>query len=798
MTERRTSPDERKRPRRRGRLRGLRLLVALAVPPAVLLAGAAVYFYVEVARRFESGLWTLPSRIYSDELVLVSGMPLEPERMLRLFDRLGYARTDAAPLRPGQVRRRGRAVEAHLRSFEAPWRSFSSRLVRFRFQGGELAGIEDEKGRELERIEIEPERLALVFGPQHEERQVVRLADVPRHVVQAVLAAEDSRFYSHRGVDLVAVGRAAIANLRSGRIVQGGSTITQQAVKNLYLGQGRTWGRKLREVPLAVLLELRYTKTKILEVYLNHVYLGQSGSVAICGIESAAYHYLGRGVADLSVADAALLAGLIRNPGGYNPFVHADRALARRDLVLQGMVDQGWLSKETADKARREPLRLARGGGGFLHAPWAVDFVRAQLAELDPDRTLAAEGLRIFTTVDPLLQDAAEASLERGLERLERERRDLRRRARGQRLEGALVALDPQTGAVRAMVGGRDWASSQFNRAILARRQPGSCFKPFVYLAGFEAARASRESGLTPATLLEDEPVEIESGGRAWRPENYDGLFRGVVTAREALEQSLNVPTVRAALHVGLDQVVETAELCGFREGLKPLPSLALGAQEATPLELALAFATLAGGGRRVEPWVVRDVVDRQGSRIERPPSPPQRAVSPEAAYIVTDLLRGVLTRGTAASASALGFWGDAAGKTGTTDDTRDSWFVGYNPRLLALVWVGFDDNARTGLTGASGALPIWTDFMTAGEMRWWGGAFEEPDGIVRVPICPESGQLAADGCLDVVEEVFIAGTEPEETCSLHRPGFLRWWRKLLRGFKGSEYPRPREDFPPR
>lgn len=773
------------RPRRTRRRGGWRLLLAGGLALAVLGCGAFVYLYVEVARRFEGGLWSQPTRIYSDEIVLVAGTPFEPPALLRLFDRLGYAQVDTGPLRPGQVRRRGSTVEAHLRSFDAPWRSYPARLVRFRFDRSMLTEIEDARGRRLDRIEMEPERLAVVFGPQHEERQVVRLEDVPQRVIRAVLAAEDSRFYSHGGVDLLAVARAAFANLRSGRIVQGGSTITQQTVKNLYLGQQRSWWRKLREAPMALLLEARYPKDEILEVYLNQVYLGQRGSVAICGIEAAAYHYFGRGVEDLSTGEAALLAGLIRNPGGYNPFVHPERALARRDLVLEAMVEQGWLKGEEADRARREPLRLARGGGSFQHAPWAVELVRVQLAALGEGTDLAAGGLRVFTTVDPLLQEAAEAALRRGLERLERGRSDLKRLARRHRLEGAVVVLDPRTGAVRAIVGGRDFSRSQFHRALQARRQPGSCFKPFVYLAGFEAARTSRDSGLTPATLLDDEPVELEAGGRRWRPENYDGLFRGPVTAREALEQSLNVPTVRAALRVGLDRVAETAERCGFPEGLKPLPSLALGAQEATPLDVARAFAVLANGGNRVEPWVVRDVLDRNGSRIDLPRPRPRRVVSAEAAYLVTDLLRGVLVRGTAARAAELGFWGDAAGKTGTTDDTRDAWFVGYTPQLLALVWVGFDDNTRTGLTGASGALPIWVSLMMSAEMRWWGATFVEPDGIVRVAIDPETGQLAGERCPEVVWEAFIAGTEPEETCSTHRPGFLRWWRRLFDRLRG-------------
>ncbi len=396
------------------------------------------------------------------------------------------------------------------------------------------------------------------------------------------------------------------------------------------------------------------------------------------------------------------------------------------------------------------------------------------------DQVLAENGLEIYTTIDTLVQASAEEALARGLARLEADVPIIRRQKARRRLQGSVIVTDPRSGAILALVGGRDYQDSQFNRATQARRQPGSCFKPFVYLAAFQAAMAGKDGGLTPASILDDSPFELVSGGRTWRPSNYDGMFLGPLPARAALEESRNVPTARAALSVGLNSVIATAKACGFTENFAPLPSLALGAQEVTPLELATAYGTLATFGINVPARILEDVEVRDGRKLEKRVREAREAVVPVAAYLVDDVLRGVLIRGTAASASALGFRGDAAGKTGTTDDTRDAWFVGFTPEILALVWVGYDDNTKTGLTGASGALPIWVDLMMHAQHRWAGSTFPEPPGVLRVEVDPESGELAVAGCPKRAEEVFAAGTEPGP-CSLHQSAFKRWWNKLFR-----------------
>ena len=754
-------------------------VIGFGVPLAVLGTILVLSIYTQITLTFEGRLWRLPERIYSSRLRLVPGQALDVDALVARLDRTGYGRVDTAPSRPGQYRRRSSTVDLFVRGFPRGDRPVAQRRAVLSFAGGAIDAISDERARPLPWLDLEPELLSLVFGPQQDERMIVPLGEVPKNLANAVLAAEDARFFRHAGIDPLAVLRAAFTNVKSGRIVQGGSTITQQTVKNLYFGQERTWWRKIREALMSVILDARYSKERILEVYLNEVYLGQRGSVAICGVQAASRYFFGHNVADLSLAEAATLAGLIRNPGGYNPFTHADRAVERRDMVLDAMLELGFVTKDAASRAKAEPLRVASGGAGYARAPYVVDFVRAQLADLAPSGAVTEDGVEIYTTIDTLVQAAAEDALERGLERLEAEVPLVHRQMARRRLQGCLVVTDPRTGAILALVGGRDYQDSQFDRVTQARRQPGSCFKPFVYLAAFEAAIAGDPGGLTPASILDDSPYELESGGRTWRPANYDGAFVGALSARAALEGSRNVPTARAAQAVGMNRVIAAAKSCGFTERFEPLPSLALGAQEVTPLELATAFGTLATLGRYVPPRILDRIEPPHGKPLVILPGEPRVAVPENAVFLVDDVLRGVLTRGTAAASQSLGFRGDAAGKTGTTDDTRDAWFVGFTPEFLALAWVGYDDNAKTGMTGATAALPIWVDVMMHARHRWSGSGFLQPSGISHVEVDPESGELATSRCPRRVDEVFATGTEPA-ACSLHENAFKRWWNKLF------------------
>jgi len=745
----------------------------------VLAAAGLLYLSVSVGNRFEGRLWTLPSKVYSTALVLSPGERMATEWLVGRLDRSGYARSAASPSRPGQYRVTGDELAVYLRSFASSKALVPERHVRIRISSAQrIIAISEADGRRLPRVTLEPEPIATLFGLRQEERRPISLEQVPDNFVRAVLAAEDSRFYSHHGLDLRGIARAAWVNVRRQKIVQGGSTITQQTVKNLFLGQERTWSRKLRESLLSIVLDGKFSKDRILEVYLNEVYFGQRGPVAICGAEAASRFYFGRELEHLSIGEWAMLAGLIRSPGSYNPFRHPERARERRDQVLHSMLQLGFVDSASVTAALAEPLELASGRAGSSGSAYAVDFVRRQLAERYPRRVLEEDGLSIYTTIDPRLQLDAELALREGLEKLERDRPAVTRQLDRRRLQGAVVVLRPATGEILALVGGRDYGESQFNRAVQARRQPGSCFKPFVYAAGFELTRAGDPAGLTPATLLDDAPLELIVNGKSWRPQNYDREFRGPVTARVALEQSLNVPTIRAGQQVGLTRVIEVARRLGIESKLAPVPALSLGTSEVTPLELATAYGALAQQGMRATPWTIRAVADAEGLLLEGSEPERVRAVSAESAFLTTDILRGVFSNGTAKSAAALGFNRTAAGKTGTTNQTRDAWFVGYTPELLALVWVGYDDNASTGLTGASGALPIWVDFMNRATGRGRMRGFAQPTEIVRKLIDPETGQLAVPGCPKVSEETFARGSEPNTECREHLGRFKRWLRK--------------------
>jgi penicillin-binding protein 1B len=781
----RTGPKRRSRSRKGRRRRAkrgarVRAILGLLTLVGVVAAGTLLFLYVGVTTRFDGRLWTLPSRVYSDRLVLTPGARYSPEQLAARLERSGYAGTDRSPGRPGQYRQHSGGFDVYSREFSTPDESEPARRFRIRFDGSRVRSINDGSGTTSARVVFEPELLTTIYGSRQEERSLIRLEGVPRPFVGAVLAAEDADFYAHSGLDFTGIARAALTNLRKGRIVQGGSTITQQTVKNLYLGQERTWWRKIREVALALILDARYDKDRILEVYLNEVYFGQRGAVAICGAQAAARFYFGRDLRDLSLGEWATLAGLIRSPGRYNPFAHPERAAERRDRVLAAMQRLGLATPAEVEAALSERLQLASGGGGS-QAPYVADFVRAELAERFSLRTLSEEGLTIYTTLNTRIQHSAEEVLGEGLERLERERPAIRRQLAERSLQGAVVVTHPATGAILALVGGRDYRESQFNRAVQARRQPGSCFKPFVFAAGFEKSQIEGRDGLTPATLLDDSPVDLPAAGKRWTPSNYDGDFRGPVTARRALEESLNVPTVRAAQLVGLQRIVETAQGCGIESPLAPLPSLALGTEEVTPLELAAAYGTFSQQGSYQSPWLVRTVVDAQGRELESGGTESIQAITPQSAYLVSEILHGVFVRGTARSAAGLGYRDWAAGKTGTTDDTRDAWFVGYDRDLLALVWVGYDDNARTGLSGATGALPIWVELMNRCSAQRWNSGPPAPDGLVTVGIDPESGMRAVSRCPLVIEEHFVAGTQPEAMCPLHQGRFRRWLKNLGR-----------------
>jgi penicillin-binding protein 1B len=539
---------------------------------------------------------------------------------------------------------------------------------------------------------------------------------------------------------------------------------------------------------MALIVEARYEKKQILEAYLNEIYLGQRGATAVHGVGEAARLYFGKSAAELSVAESALIAAIIQSPNGISPHRRPEKAVARRDLVLELMREQGRITERTYEEAIAEPLRVATVQSESGEVRYFLDALSQQLPEVYDEGVLTSEGLRIYSTLDPRMQRAAARALRAGLTRIEE--RLPERPEDAPPLQGCLLAMRPQTGEVLALVGGRDYGLSQFNRCTQARRQVGSVFKPFVYVTALDR---STGPAVTLASRLEDEPFEVPvAGEEPWRPENFDHEYHGSVMVRDALERSLNVPAARLGQLVGIDRVAAMARRLGIASPLPRVPSLALGTAEVSPIEIARAYATLANGGRRPVPRTFVDVVEPDGLANEsRPLEGPVPVIDPATAYLAVSLLEGVVDRGTAVRVRATGMAGPIAGKTGTTDDEYDLWFVGFTPELVAVVWVGYDEPATIGLPSSQGALPIWTDFVTEVTGARVRGAFPRPGGLSRIEIDPSTGARALRGCPHRVDEIFLTGTEPRETCPPGRdvddgghPGVIR--RTLKRLFGGG------------
>ncbi len=753
------------------RWRALALGVAGLI--VVLLLALVTYSSVALSRfaRVESRRATY---VYAAAQPLIPGLQVRRIDLTGTLARLKYAESRGAPSAPGQYRRAGSSWDIFLRGGAG----VAPQLVRVEVHDDRITRISRE-GHDIGAASLEPEILASADDRGGEEHRPVRLADVPLVLINAVLAAEDHRFFEHGALDTRGVLRAAWTNLRAGRVMQGGSTITQQLIKNRLLGPRRTLLRKLNEAWLATLVEWRYSKQQILEAYLNEIYLGQRGGLAVRGVGAAARAYFRKEIHQLTPAEAATVAGMVRAPNSYSPIINPERARARRDVVLARMRELGTLSGADFETARSLPVRVPAGAVTAQPAPYFVDYVRLDLEQRFGD-VGENVGVSVYTSLDLSLQRFAEAAVVRGLDRLETRLPRLRRDEPSRRLQAALVVVDPATAEIRALVGGRDYQVSQFNRAALARRQPGSAFKPFVYLAALRARDG--QPALTAASMVEDAPLTLQVGRDTWSPRNYNDHYEGRVTVRRALEQSLNAATVHVAESIGMPAVVETARAMGFGGDLAAVPAAALGSFEATPIELARSYVPLVNGGVRPSgTTAVRTVRDRDGAIEPVDSSEPVAVVTPAEAYLITSLLEGVVTSGTGAAARALGVPGAIAGKTGTTNDGRDAWFVGYAPRLLAVVWVGFDSGEPHGLSGAEAALPIWADFMRQAIDAYPQPAFSVPGGVAFAEIDVSNGLRANRFCPMIARETFLAGSEPE-SCQEHggvSDQISDWWRRL-------------------
>jgi len=737
---------------------------------AVALYGAYLATFLELPRNEDHP----PLRLFTAPFQLKTDLSVREAQLVERLQRLGYKAVAQEVAAPGDYRLDADALTIYLHA--QPEQLIKPSIVKLTLEQGRVTEVLSQpEGSPIFPVYLEPELISGLRGASRQVREWIPLAQIPPQVVEAVLAVEDHRFYSHVGIDPVAIGRAVWRNVTRGGVVQGGSTITQQLAKNLFYTPQRTFGRKMKEALAAVVLEAKYRKEEILESYLNEIYLGQAGFVSIYGVREAAHRYFGKSLSALDIGEIAVIAGLIKGPNTYAPTKHPDLAKARRDVVLRVLRERGLLSDEEWIAAVNQPLRVVPPDDVLADAPYFVDTVLRQAEEVIG--TPLPEGLRIDSTLDPLIQQAATESLEVGLAKLERAHASLKNDE--QRLQGAVVILDPTSGAILAMVGGRDYRVSQFNRAVQAHRQGGSLFKPFVYVAALEASRKGTVPAMTPASLLVDEPVTFESDNGSWSPQNYDKQFRGNVTLRSALEQSLNVPAVRVAKSVGPRAITDLLRDLGLTSPLTEDLSIALGSPAVSLLQITSAYGALANGGIWVRPTTTRLLSDREGSVLWAGTPDRRQAVSPQAAYVATSLLEGVIHRGTATKAKVLGLGGAIAGKTGTTDGYRDAWFVGYSTDLVIGVWVGFDDERPVRLTGSQAALPIWME-VAKRVLPTTARPFVPPTGVVQRDIDPKTGQLATSQCPERVTEVFIEGTEPTVYCEIHGGGILERLRRTF------------------
>ena len=745
--------------------------VVLAFGAGLWVAGRLVEMDRTVVARFEGRRFSVPSRVYAAPIVIYPGVDWQRLDLAGWLARMGYReQREAGPLEVGSYRWLPGRLRVHLRGFDHPQLPEDNRKVEFRLEEGRVREMRDDRGAPIDIVALEPEPISSFYGSNREQRDLVEIENVPPHLISAIYAVEDRRFEEHHGVDPRRIAGAMLANLRAGGIRQGGSTLTQQLVKNFFLTPERTLRRKLTEAVMALMVEARYTKPQILEAYLNEIYMGRRGSTAIHGVGEASRFFFGKRVSDLALDESALLAAVIQSPNALSPHRHPERAKRRRDLVLELMEDQGLVPGEAAERARARRLSLAAIALESGQDRYFLDELARQLPQVYDEGLLSVEGLRIYSTLDTMIQRAAVRALGEGLAALEaqlgRAGGDAEGNSEGDKpapLQGCLLAMRPQTGEILAMVGGREYATSQWNRCTLARRQVGSVFKPIVY-----AAALSPQSGpvITLASTIPDEPLQIETREGFWEPANYDNKFRGPVLVRDALERSLNVPAARIGQAVGIGKVVEMARRLGIESRLPAVPSLALGTAEVSPLEIVTVYSTFANAGLRPTPRSFIGLLDDRGVGQEQwPLEGARRVLDPGTAYLTTSLLEGVVDRGTGVGIRARGLRGPIAGKTGTTDDEYDLWFVGFTPEIVAVVWVGYDEPRPIGVPSSRGALPIWADFLSevsGGRVR---GAFTKPASVERIEIDPTTGARAFAGCPERRPEFFLAGTAPKETC---------------------------------
>lgn len=732
----------------------------------VIVLGPPAYIYSKYSKivddRLRNGAFSNTSNVYAAPAVIAANDETTPEQIVTDLRRAGY--TDSPHNSIGFFRVNGDVVEIH----PGPDSFFSQEGARIRFGKGQVVDLVSLKtNQKLQDYKLEPQLITNIVDRDREKRRLVKYGDIPKVLVNALVSAEDKHFFQHLGFDPFRITKAALVDLKSGRKEQGASTLTMQLARNFYLEPDKKWKRKAQELLLTIIMEQKLTKPQIFEAYSNEVYLGRQDTYSIHGFGQGARAYFNKDIKDLTPADAALLAGLIQRPSYFNPFRYADRALARRNAVLKLMLENQYITHAEYQAAVTSPLNVQRTTQDQGEAPYFMALMTDELQSRLPENGGPGLTHKVYTTLDPELQRDAMEAVQIGMQGVDK----LIRARRGKKSKDttlpqvALVALDPHTGEIKAVVGGRDYRESQLNHAI-SKRQPGSVFKPFVYAAAMNTGLSGDKDAFTPASTIVDQPTVFKFGNQTYEPGNFGDRFYGRVTLEKALAHSMNLATVSLAEKVGYDKVVNLAKRCGINDAVQPTPAVALGAYEATPLEISGAYTAFANSGVYVKPTFLSSVRGADGRVVIGDSPEKHQALDPRVAYLMVEMLQEVMRSGTAAGVRSRGFKVDAAGKTGTS---RDGWFAGFTSNLLCVVWVGFDDNRELDLEGAKSALPIWTEFMKrATKHRDFARPFPPPPpGIVQAKVDIDSGMRAGPGCAGSIRsEYFIAGTEPRAVCT--------------------------------
>jgi penicillin-binding protein 1B len=713
----------------------------------VLIVGGYVFYLDhQVVKQFEGRRWTLPAQVYAAPLELYAGAPLPLPELQHELERLHYRKADKAD-HPGTYRVAGEHVEVALRPANFADETRPAQQLTITGGGAGILHLQDGSGQELPVLRLEPLLIGSIFPTHGEDRIIVTPQEVPPLLPAALKAVEDRKFDTHHGIDPMAMLRAAWVNARAGQIEQGGSTLTQQLVRSYFLSTRQTFSRKVREAIMAMALDAHFTKTDLMNAYINEIFLGQDGDRAIHGFGLASQFYFGKPLAELDLAEVSLLVAIVRGPSYYDPRRHPDRALLRRNLVLKVLADQGVVSAKDAGAATQRPLGVTVRPAGAYY-PAYLDFVRRTLRRDYHEQDLTQAGLRIYTSLEPRVQDQAEHALEHELLRLDKARKHPPKET----LEGAVVVTSPQSGDVTAIVGGRDVGYDGFDRALDAHRQMGSLVKPFIYLTALESGRYNA------ATVVQDAPVDLKLvNGQHWKPENFTRQIYGPVPVARALAESLNLATVGVGLDLGLPKVAQTLQRFGLSQPPAQVPAMLLGAVAVTPLEAAQLFNGLANGGFRTPLRAVRTVLSADGKPLKAFALQVTPVAAPENIYQLNRMLELVMEHGTGRPARPLlppNLL--VAGKSGTSSDDRDSWFAGFSGSDLVVVWVGYDDNAPTGLTGSAGALPIWAHVMAGLNTSSWNAPM--PESLAEVHIEYPTGLRAVPGCTQDLVAIAVPG----------------------------------------